>query len=86
MYVPDDPFDIFRTTLFLALTAYYALTTAMTVWHLAVLLGGSDPRKRILRVYLSYQLVSFRIRPLVSELIQIAILTLILLVLWQLHV
>jgi hypothetical protein len=80
-----DPFLIYRTTLFIALAAYYVVTTAGGVWRVVALLRGNDPRKRLLRTYLSYQLVSFRFRPLAGELLQIAFWCTILLVIYWLH-
>lgn len=80
-----DPFATFRTTLFIALAVYTVVTTATTVWRVTVLLRGNDPRKRLLREYLSYQLVSFRLQPLAGELLQMAFWCTILLLLWWLH-
>jgi hypothetical protein len=82
---PDEPFYWFRTALFVGLAAYYVLTLAGTVWHVAVLLYGSDPHRRLLRLYLSYQLLSFRLRPLASELLQIVLWSAILVLIWWLH-
>jgi len=81
----DDPFATYRTTLFIALTAYYVITTTFAVIHVAGLLRGTDPHRRLLRVYLSYQLATIRGRPLASELVQIGLLAILLLVIWQLH-
>lgn len=81
----DDPFTLYRSVLFVALAAYYAITMGVAAWHVAVLLQGSDPRKRLLRAYLSYQAVSFRVRPLRSELLQILFWCTILALLWWLH-
>jgi hypothetical protein len=80
-----DPFLIYRTSLFIALAAYYVVTTAGGVWRVVALLRGSDPHRRLLRTYLSYQLVSFRVRPLAGELLQIAFWCTILLVIYWLH-
>lgn len=80
-----DPFAIFRTTLFVALAVYTVLTTAGTIWGVAVVLRGNDPRKRLLRAYLSYQLVSVRIRPLAGELLELAFWLAVLLGVWWLH-
>lgn len=82
----DDPFVVYRTTLFIALTAYYVLTTTVAAVRVAELLRGTDPRRRLLRVYLSYQLATIRVRPLASELIQILLLSGLLVLIWQLHV
>jgi hypothetical protein len=80
-----DSFELFRTTLFVALSVYTVATMALTSWHVARLLQGADPRRRLLRTYLGYVLVSFRVTPLRSELIQIALWTTMLLILWWLH-
>lgn len=80
-----DPFAIFRTTLFIALAVYTIVTAAGTILRVAVVLGGSDPKKRLLRAYLSYQLVRVRIRPLAAELLEIALWVAVLLGLWWLH-
>jgi hypothetical protein len=80
-----DPFRIFRTTLFIALAVYTLLTTASTIWQVTIVLRGSDPDKRLLRTYLAYQLLSFRLRPLAGELVQIMFWITALLGLWWLH-
>jgi hypothetical protein len=80
-----DPFIVFRTTLFAALLVYTCLALASTAWRTVVLLRGDDPRRHLLRAYLGYQLVSFRLRPLAGELAQIAFWLAALLTLWWLH-
>ena len=80
-----DPFAIFRTTLFIALVVYTLVTTVGSILRVAVVLSGSDPEKRLLRAYLSYQLVSVRIRPLAGELLEIAFWVAVLLGLWWLY-
>ncbi|MCK4342184.1 MAG: hypothetical protein KAY37_10740 [Phycisphaerae bacterium] len=80
-----EPFYVFRTTLFIALAAYYAVSISSAAWRVGVLLHGDDPRKRLLRLYFSYQLLSFRARPLSGELLQIAFWVTILVLLWWLH-
>lgn len=81
----DDPFILFRSLLFVALAAYFVITTTATVVRVTAVLAGSDPRKRLLRAYLSYQLASIRLGPLADELLQIAFWVTILVVLWWLH-
>lgn len=81
-----EPFYVFRTALFVALTAYTIVTMAGTAWHLARVLRGSDPRRRLLRVYLSYQLLSFRLKPLRTELLQIGFWFIVLMAIWYAHV
>ena len=84
MQVPDA-FYLFRNLLFVALTVYTVITMAHTAWQVGRLLHGDDPRRRLLRVYLSYQLLSFRVQPLWGELLQIAFWCTILAWLWWLH-
>ncbi len=81
----DDPFVLYRSVLFAALAVYTGLTTGIGAWRVAMLLRGDDPQKRLLRLYLSYQLVSVRVRPLMGELWQIALWCLVLLLIWWLH-
>ena len=80
-----DPFILFRTTLFVFLGIYTLLTMAGTMWQVLRVLRGSDPQKRLLRLYLSYQLVSIRIRPLSGELLQLGAWAALLLAVWWLH-
>lgn len=80
-----DLFDVYRNALFIALTVYTVVIMAVTMWFGARILVGQDPRKRLLRIYLSYQLLTIRIRPLAGELVAMAVWTLSLLGLWWLH-
>jgi hypothetical protein len=82
----SDPFVMFRTALFIALAAYYVISTVTMITRGVVLLAGTDPRKRLLRTYLSYLLVTIRLRPLAGELLQIAVWTAVLLLLYGMHV
>ncbi len=84
-FVPDDPFLWYRTALFVVLAGYFVVTGVYTGLRLVALLGGSDPRKRLLRVVISYQLISFRVRPLAGELIQIVVWGTIAGWIWWLH-
>lgn len=81
----NEPFIVYRQVLFIALAVYYGVTTVVTGWQVAALLRGHEPQKRLLRVYLSYQLLTLRLRPSWRELVQIGGWTVILLVLWWLH-
>lgn len=81
----DDPFEIYRSALFLGLAVYTLLTTAATAWQIVVVLRGDDPRRKLLRTYLSYQLVTVRLQPLAGELLQILLWCAVLLILWHLH-
>ncbi len=80
-----DVFIVFRTVLFVALTCYYGLTAVGTIVHIWRLLRGSDPRRRLLREVIAYLLASIRLRPLATELAQIALLILVLVSIWRLH-
>ena len=80
-----DLFTFFRTTLFIFLGLYSALLLVSTVWRLRALLSGSDSGKQMLRLYVSYQLLTIRLRPLRGELVQIAFWLTMLGVLWWLH-
>ncbi|GMU81942.1 MAG: hypothetical protein AMXMBFR47_18130 [Planctomycetota bacterium] len=72
--MPDwDPFLIYQWMLMVLVTVYYAVVMAVAGWQIATVLRGSDPKLRMLRLYLSYQLVTIRLRPLASELLQIGV-------------
>jgi len=84
--MPDlDPFVFFRTMLIVALSIYCGLMGVGTLVRLRTLLAGDEPSRRLARLYLSYQLVTIRIRPLAGELVQIGIWTAVLIALWRLH-
>lgn len=80
-----DPFAVFRNVLFVALAIYTVLALASTLRQAIHLLAGDAAHQRLLRAYLGYQLVSFRLRPVAGELVQIGLLGLLLVGLWQLH-
>lgn len=80
-----DVFDVYRNALFVALTIYTVVVMAITIGFGAKILAGRDPRKRLLRLYLSYQLLTIRIRPLADQLTATALWSLALLGLWWLH-
>jgi hypothetical protein len=80
-----DPFNVFRTAVFVGVTTYTVLALAGTMMRLAAILRGSDPEKRLLRAVLSYELVSMRLRPLLGELWQLAFWSAALLGIWWLH-
>ncbi|MFH1748740.1 MAG: hypothetical protein ABIG44_17025 [Planctomycetota bacterium] len=80
-----DPFNIFRTTLFIGVAVYTVLSMAGTAWRAVVLLRGNHPRQRFLRVYVSYQIVTVRLRPLASELAGVGFWIAALLGIWWLH-
>jgi hypothetical protein len=80
-----DLFILFRTLLFIFLTIYSILLMVSGLWQVRVLLRGDDPAQEMLRVYVSYQLLTVRIKPLRGELTRIAFWLLMLGVLWWLH-
>ena len=80
-----DAFQLFRTLLFIGVTAYTVITTLESAVRTVALLAGRDPQRRLLRAYVGYNLVTFRLSPLTGELLQIAFWTTILLILWWLH-
>jgi len=80
-----DLFIFFRTALFLFLAVYSLLLLGSSIWRLRVLFAGSDPAKRMLRLYVSYQLLTIRLKPLRGELGQIALWSALLACLWWLH-
>ncbi len=80
-----DPFILFRTLLFVALTTYTVLLTAASIRNTVLALRGADRQKRLLRAYLGYQLWSIRLRRFAAELLTIAFWSTMLAVLWWLH-
>ena len=80
-----DLFIFFRTTLLVFLTVYSVLLLGSSVWRVMVLFTGSDPAKEMLRLYVSYQLLTIRLKPVRGELAQIAFWLLVLASLWRLH-
>lgn len=78
-------FTFFRTILFVFLAAYSILLLSTSIWQLTALFSGSDPKKQMFRLYVSYQLLTIRLRPLRGELIQIAFWLMVLGSLWWLH-
>ena len=78
-------FTFFRTTLFFFLAVYSILLLSTSIWRLTALFSGGDPRKQVLRLYVSYQLLTIRLRPIRGELIQIAFWLMVLGSLWWLH-
>ena len=82
---PIDPFDVFRTTLFIGVAAYTLLTAVGTVWRVVGVLCGNDPNKKLLRTFLSYQLVTVRVRPVAGELLDLVLWLSVLLGIWWLH-
>jgi hypothetical protein len=80
-----DLFILFRTLLFIFLTIYSILLMVSGLWQVRALLRGDDPTHDMLRVYVSYQLLTIRIKPLRGELARIAFWVAMLGVLWWLH-
>jgi hypothetical protein len=84
--MPDfDLFLVFRTVLFIGLTVYFGLTTIITIRTLYGILAGEDPRRRLLRACISYQLVTTRVKPLAGELAQIGFWIGVLVLIWYAH-
>lgn len=78
-----DPLVWFTRAIFLAVTVYYVLWLVVAWRETARLLAGTDPRRRLLRLYVSYCLVTINFQPLRSELVQVGLWTLaLILVLW----
>jgi len=80
-----DLFIFFRTMLVTFLTIYALLVLSSTLWRLTRLFSGEQPDKQILRLYMSYQMLTIRLEPVHGELLQIGFWLLILLCLWWLH-
>ncbi|MFQ5807907.1 MAG: hypothetical protein ACE5I3_15790 [Phycisphaerae bacterium] len=80
-----DLFIFFRTTLLVFLTIYSLLLLSSGIWRLGALFAGSDSTRQMLRLYVSYQLLTIRLKPVRSELSQIVFWLLMLACLWWLH-
>ena len=80
-----DVFILYRTALFFFLGTYTLLLTTTTVVRLVGVLSGTQRSKELLRLYVAYQLLSVRLRPLAGELFQISLYLAALLAIWRLH-
>ena len=80
-----DLFTFFRMTLFVFLGIYTTLMLLSTIRRAIVLFSGDDPRKELLRLYVSYHFLTIGVAPLRNELIQIAFWLAVLLLVWRLH-
>jgi hypothetical protein len=80
-----DLFTFFRTTLFIFLGIYSLLLLVTGLLRLKALFSGSDRTKEFLRLYVSYELLTIRLKPLRGELVQIAVLVCVLAGVWWLH-
>jgi hypothetical protein len=80
-----DLFILFRSALVIFATIYSVLLTVSGMWRLVRVFAGADPKKQMLRLYLSYQLLTIRLAPVRSELIQIALWLTLLVGIWRLH-
>ena len=80
-----DPFAFYRTLLFVFLGVYTLLTLVTGAMRLWRLLSGQGTARRLLRLYLSYQLVSVRLRVFWRELLQIGLLVGMLVAIAALH-
>lgn len=83
--VEFDLFIFFRAILVVFLTTYTLLMLGGLVRRLIAILSGTDPQKEMLRIYVSYQLLTLRLTPLRGELLQIALWLLLLVGIWRLH-
>jgi hypothetical protein len=81
----EDPFLFFRTLLTVFLTVYFVLTTLSLLRQWWVVLAGGTREKELLRVYLAYQLLSIRTAALRTELAQIGLWLVALVVLLWAH-
>lgn len=80
-----DLFYLFRALLMVFAGVYTILTTLSGLRNLRLMMSGSDPRKRLVQGYVSYQLLSAPLSVAVGELLQIAGLLAALLLVWRLH-
>lgn len=80
-----DPFAIFRRALFIGVAIYTLVTMTGTVLRTIWLLMGVDPHKKLIRAYLSYMLVTLRLKPVLGELVEIGFWSVFLLTLYWAH-
>lgn len=80
-----DLFELYSAALFIFVMIYYALVFGFAGWHVARILRGADKHKRLLRTYITYQLVTVRVAPLATELLQILLWCFILTGIWYLY-
>lgn len=80
-----DLFEFFSAIVFVFVTIYYTLVFTFAGINIARILRGEDSHKRLLRTYISYQLATVRVVPLLSELLQILLWCLILVGIWYLY-
>lgn len=80
-----DAFYLFRTTLFIAVTAFTVVTFVETLIGVLRILRGHEPHWKMLRTYLAYQVLSIRVAPLRRELTLLGAWSAVLLAIWWLH-
>ena len=80
-----DLFIFFRTALVIFATVYSVLMFSSGIWRLVDVFGGGDPKKQMLRLYMSYQLLTIRLSPVRGELIQITLWLILLVCIWRAH-
>jgi hypothetical protein len=73
-----DLFVFFRSTLVVFFTIYSVLLLCSSVWRLVAMFRGIDQTRQMLRLYVSYQLLTIQPKPVRGELVQIAFWLLIL--------
>ncbi len=80
-----DLFIFFRTMLVTFLTIYALLVLSSTLWRLKRLFAGERPDRQMLRLYVSYQMLTIRLGPVRGELLQFGFWLLIVLYVSWLH-
>jgi len=80
-----DLFDVYRWLLLVILSIYSILVIGSSILGAARAVSGVAPHQRLLRTYLTYQLLTIRLRPAAGELRQIAAWLALLLVIWYAH-
>lgn len=80
-----DVFIFFRTTLVTFLMIYSLLVLSSTIWRLKSFFAGDEADKQILRLYVSYQMLTIRLKPARGELLQIGFWLLMLFCMGWLH-
>jgi|GEM_PF-6813703 len=80
-----DLFNFFRMTLCVFLAIYTSLTLSSALRRLYLLFSGDDPQKEMLRVYVSYQLLTIHASRMRGDLLHIVFWLAALVILWRLH-
>lgn len=80
-----DLFELYSAMLFVFVTIYYILVFSFAGLNVGRVLSGTDKHKQLLRTYISYHLVTLRVGPLMSELLQILLWCFILIGIWYFY-